>query len=328
MLVPKSLRNMFMFYFHDGSLGVHLGMTKTFHKIKQQFFWPHMEADIKQYVRVCEVCERTKPFPNCNVRLHAADVAEQPLQRLFLDFMGPIVCSRSGNMVILSVCDGFTKFVWLFPMRKISAKTVVDTLQIHLFGCFGIPESVVTDNASVFRSKVFRDMCFHWGIRAVNTSPYYPRGSHVERVHRNLKAALIAYHHDQHRNWDQNLHLFQFGFNTAYHESTKTTPARLFLARDLNHPLELNWRMPQDQSLNLAELEREWKSAMQNLKKSKDRVAERYNANWQSAKFSIGDLVLVKQISVSSKAASKSGKLDYKWSKPRKISRYLSPVTS
>ena len=79
MLVPKSLRNMLMFYFHNGSLGVHLGVTKTLHKIKQ-FFWPHMEADIKQYVRVCEVCKRTKPSPNCNVGLHTADVAERPLQ--------------------------------------------------------------------------------------------------------------------------------------------------------------------------------------------------------------------------------------------------------
>lgn len=183
------IRSMIMYYFHDGSLGVHLGMNKTLKRIKQQFFWPMMDRDVKRHIRVCETCKRSKLSLKSNVGLHSADVSERPLQRLFLDFMGPIVRSKSGNTVILSVCDGFSKFIWLFPMRKISAKGVVEKLQIHLFGCFGIPETMVTDNASVFRSKVFRDMCFRWGIRAITTSPYYPKGSHVERVHRNLKAA-------------------------------------------------------------------------------------------------------------------------------------------
>nr|CAD7404815.1 unnamed protein product [Timema cristinae] len=37
-----------------------------------------------------------------------------------------------------------------------------------------------------YRSKAFGDMCFSWGIRHVNTSPYNPSPNHVERFNLNL----------------------------------------------------------------------------------------------------------------------------------------------
>ena len=137
-------------------------------------------------------------------------------------------------------------------------------------------------------------MCFQWGIQAVNTSPYYTKGSHVERVHKNLKAALIAYHHDQHRTWHQNLHLFQYVFNTAHCESTESTAAKLFLARDLYHTLQLNWRKSQNQSLSQVELEGEWKAAVWNLRESREKVTKKYNDRRQISNFLVGDMVLVK----------------------------------
>jgi hypothetical protein len=105
----------------------------------------------------------------------------------------------------------------------------------------------VSDNATVFKSRTFYDLCFSWGIKHVTTSPYYPQVNQVERFNRNLKVALTIYHHAQHTNWDVNLPSLALAFNSAWHESTAKTPASLILGRDLNHPLGLRW--------NLSELE-------------------------------------------------------------------------
>ena len=72
-------------------------MTKTLAKIKQQFYWPNMEKEVKAHIRLCEVCQQSKPSSNTNIGLHCADIAERPLQRLFLDFMGPVVRSNSSS---------------------------------------------------------------------------------------------------------------------------------------------------------------------------------------------------------------------------------------
>jgi hypothetical protein len=63
----------------------------------------------------------------------------------------------------------------------------------------------------------------------------------VERFNRNLKAAITIYHHAQHTHWDDHLASLALAFNSAWHESTATTPASLFLGRELNHPLGLKW---------------------------------------------------------------------------------------
>ena len=104
-----------------------------------------------------------------------------------------------------------------------------------------MPKSLVSDNAKVFKSKLFYDFCFQWGIKRINTTPYYPQASLAKRVMRNLKAALRIFHNQSQKMWDDRLHFLAFAFNSTCHESTKMCPSKLFLGRELNTPLENVW---------------------------------------------------------------------------------------
>jgi transposase InsO family protein len=129
-----------------------------------------------------------------------SDVANRPLEKLFVDFVGKFPRSKSGNAYAKVCTDAFTKFVWIFPVREASTATVIRALDL-VFATFGISEILVSDNATQFTSNNFRRMCFARGIRHVTTTPYYPQPSHAERFNRNLRAALIAYHHLDHSRW-------------------------------------------------------------------------------------------------------------------------------
>jgi transposase InsO family protein len=96
---------------------------------------------------------------------------------------------------------------------------------------------LVSDNATEFTSRNFRRVCFVTGIRHVTTTPYYPQPSHAERFNRNLRAALIAYHHFDHSRRDENLNWLEFAFNTARHEAHKVSPFRLMMSFVPNSPL-------------------------------------------------------------------------------------------
>jgi transposase InsO family protein len=119
----------------------------------------------------------------------SSDVATRPMEKLFVDFVGKLPRSKSGNAYALICIDAFTKFVWIFPVREASTATVIRALDF-VFATFGIPEILVSDNASQFTSRNFRLMCFARGIRHVTTTPYYPQPSHAERFNRNFRAAL------------------------------------------------------------------------------------------------------------------------------------------
>jgi transposase InsO family protein len=160
------------------------------------------------------------------------------MERLFVDFVGPFTHTKRGNLAILVVVDGFSNFVFFFPVRKISSQVVSGCLERVFFSpAFGTPTSVVTDNAKVFCCKQFRDLCFRWGITHITTTPYYPQASLAERVNRNLKSTLKIFHHESQSAWDEDLPWLSLAFNTAVHESTKCTPDKLFLGRELMCPL-------------------------------------------------------------------------------------------
>jgi hypothetical protein len=250
------------------------------------------------------------------------------MERIFIDFVGPLIRSRRGNVAILAVLDGFSKFVSMYPVRRISSDVVKKCLIERFIPSYGVPQSCVSDNATVFKSKMFYDLCFSWGIRHITTSPYYSQASQVERFNRNLKVALAIYHHGQHTHWDEHLSSLVLAFNSAWHESTGTTPASLFMGRELNHPLALKWELAEltlDQ--DRGSMQDFWEKALTNLRRAQAKVAKRHNASRRQAGFCVGDLVLVRVHSLSSRSQKRSAKLDLRWSAPCKIAKFTSPVT-
>jgi transposase InsO family protein len=149
------------------------------------------------------------------------------MERLFVDFVGPLTRIKRGNVAILVILDTFSKFVFFHAVRRISAQAVCDNLESAFFPAYGTPNSIVTDNACVFCCRMFKDLCFLWGVTHVTTTPYYPHASLAERVNRNLKAALKILYHQSQVLWDEDLPWLSVAFNTAVHESINSTPDRV-----------------------------------------------------------------------------------------------------
>nr|CAD7408897.1 unnamed protein product [Timema cristinae] len=164
-------------------------------------------------------------------------------------------------------------------IRRATVEVAVKLLDENIFRNFGLPCTIVSDNGSQFQSGAFRDMCFARGIRHITTSPYYPNPSQAERFHRNLKNALIAYHHANHRNLDTNLTWLQLAFSTAEHVSHGRTPFELLLGYEPLQPINLQWEIfPEDWDEKPAQSsERRWAEALERLKRAHETVFRRYN---------------------------------------------------
>ena len=66
-------------------------------------------------------CANVRNPPKTRVRLHSANPASQPMDRLFIDFVGPLLRSKRGNIAILVIVGSFSKFVSSCPVRKITS---------------------------------------------------------------------------------------------------------------------------------------------------------------------------------------------------------------
>ena len=47
-----------MFNMHKDQSGAHFGTKATYEKVKERYYWPKMHETIKQYIQVCDNCQR------------------------------------------------------------------------------------------------------------------------------------------------------------------------------------------------------------------------------------------------------------------------------
>ena len=325
-VIPICLKGMVLQYFHYGIFAGHLGVWKTFGKVSSNFWWPDMRNDVFKYVQRCELCQRAIPAQNTRVGLHSAQPPSYPLEKLFIDFVGPLVRSKRGNIVILVVVDGFSKFVSFYPVRKINFQVVMECLERRFFPAYVTPKCIVSVNARVFCCKGFKDLCFRWGVQHVTTTPYYPQASLAERANRNLKAALKIFHHQSQKSWDEDLPWLSMAFNTAVHENTRATPDTVFLGREMKCPLGVRWDLSPVNSGGVKGGDpRFWKDVYFSLKKANRQVTKRYNLGRKAHKFGVGDTVRYRLTLVSSKVHDRSAKMMLRWSKPCTIAKEVRP---
>ena len=77
---------------------------------------------------------------------------------------------------ILTATDYFTRWVEAVPLRKINEDEVISFLQDHIMTRFGVPVSLVFDNAKYFSSIKLTAFAHDKGIKLHYSANYYPQG--------------------------------------------------------------------------------------------------------------------------------------------------------
>ena len=91
-----------------------------------------------------------------------------------MDLIGQIYPpSNKGHKFILVATDYFTKWVEAIPLRTVTSKNMVDFVKEHIIYRFGIPESITTDQGTMFTLEEFGTFADSMGIKLVNSSTYY-----------------------------------------------------------------------------------------------------------------------------------------------------------
>lgn len=101
-------------------------------------------------------------------------VSDRPFQCLNNDFIGSFPRSKRGNIGIFIIQDHFSKFTFLKAVKMFTAKVVIDILREEIFSCFRVPEVVVSENGTQFKSHEFSTFLTKVGVRRICTCAYAP----------------------------------------------------------------------------------------------------------------------------------------------------------
>jgi len=140
----------------------------------------------------------------------------------------------------LTLQDHYSKWTEAFPIRRHTASVVARVLFDQVFSRFGCPIRLHSDQGPEFESVLFHELCVLMQIHKIRTSPYFPQGNGmIERWHRCLNSMLGKMVAANQRDWSDHIPTVLAAYRATVHDSTKLTPNRVFLRREVRLPIDL-----------------------------------------------------------------------------------------
>ena len=156
VVLPHGYRSEVLRLAHEAPMAGHVGVRKTRSRIMAHFYWPRLQKDVAEFCRTCHVCQVVgKPQPAIKpAPLMPVPAFEEPFTRVLVDCVGPLPRTKSGFQFLLTIMDVSTRFPEAVPLRRITAKNVVEAL-VQFFTRYGLSREVQTDQGSPTSCLVF-----------------------------------------------------------------------------------------------------------------------------------------------------------------------------
>jgi hypothetical protein len=303
LVAPNPLRKEIMRHLHTNRTAGHLGVRKTSFNVRRRFWWPGLMIDVERWCQECRPCQfRNRREGQRHHKLHQ-DPVGSPMERMAMDILSFPTETDGGNTCVLVISDYFTKWTEAFALPNHQAMTVADVLVTEIFLRFGVPMVLHTDQGPEFRSDLMKGISELLEIRMSKTAPYHAQSDgQVERFNRTLIAMLSKLCEERKENWDDHLPYVMCAYRSTIQESTRSSPNRMMLGREITLPVDLMYSRPEDDippqcPVEYVEWVREamaenFERSRTHLAKAAERQKRHYDARAKLRSFSVGDWVL------------------------------------
>ncbi|XP_031350303.1 uncharacterized protein K02A2.6-like isoform X1 [Photinus pyralis] len=230
IVVPLKLQKQVMLDLHAS----HQGIVRSKALARSYFWFVGMDKAIEQMCKSCVACTKIKPCPD---KIYVPwPKSHTPFETVHIDY-----CDL-GKTHLLVIVDSYTKWLEIYETPVITSKVTIEKLR-DCFARFGLPYTVVSDNATVFTSQVMQQFFTNNKIKHMTIAPYSPQSNgqaenSVKTVKTSLKAALADC-----SNTGVELSVLIARFLITYRDTphcvTKKSPAELLFGKRIRTKFDL-----------------------------------------------------------------------------------------
>lgn len=231
--IPASLRRKFFDALHSLS---HPGVEESVRLVTRRVVWPGIKKTVRQWAKACVRCQTTKVSRHTIPPAVAGSfiVPDDRFAHVDIDIIHLPPCS--GFRYCLTAIDRFTRWPEAWPIAHMTAETVADVFFREWVGRFGCPAVVTTDQGRSFESQLMSALNNLTGSARQRTTSYNPKSNGlVERLHRPLKAAIMAHNKER---WVEALPIVLLGLRSSIKSDVNATPAQMVYGTTLRLPGE------------------------------------------------------------------------------------------
>lgn len=268
----------------------HFGIDRTL-QLAREKYGPNQVSKrmVRKVVSRCDRCARVDPTPTFN--WDSGQIANTKIwERWATDI------THFDGVAFLTVIDIASNFVIWKALRNESATEVTQNMR-QVITEFGPPQTLLSDNGTVFRSRQLEELLTEWEIGHQFASAYRPQGNGVvERCHRTVKRAA--------RRMGRSVEEAVFWVNNTKRGDSLRSPFELIFCASSKKPgISYERRDVARPDITL-----------DNLHQSSETMYKDIDRN----PFSAGDLVYLRP---------STGRCDTEWSGPHRISALKSAVS-
>lgn len=278
LIIPSSCREAILKEIH----GTHMGISKSKSLARSYVWWPTCDQDIERYCRECSSCMKFRSQPTKSP-LHPWPIPEGPWERVHIDFFGPI----QGKMFMIIV-DAYSRWLEVLYMPSITSEETIKKLH-YIFGRWGIPRTIVSDNGRSFTSAIFKRFLEENHIQHVYSPPYHPQTNGLAEVCVRTTKTHLYRALQTNMNILDALNKYLLYYRNCIHSGTGETPSKLFIGRSLR--MKLDFLVPnKPPNLNTENCLCDVKLKMLNYR---DKCIKTFGGK-RKAKINVNDKVLVR----------------------------------
>ncbi|MCQ7416301.1 reverse transcriptase domain-containing protein [Salmonella enterica] len=239
--VDTNEANTIMKEIHEGICGTHAnGHMMARQALRAGYYWLTMEADCIKYARKCHKCQIYADKAHAPASQLHVMTTPWPFSMWGMDVIGPIDPKASnGHRFILVAIDYFTKWVEAMSYREVTKGVVIKFIKKEIICRYGLPETIVSDNARNLNNKLMTELCEQFKIKHVNSTPYRPKmNGAVEAANKNIKR-IVQKMTVTYKDWHEMLPFALHGYRTSVRTSTGATPFSLVYGMEAVLPIEV-----------------------------------------------------------------------------------------
>ncbi|KAL5501130.1 hypothetical protein ACEPAH_9517 [Sanghuangporus vaninii] len=302
-------------------LRTNIGANKTVSMVSRSFWWPNMYVDVRNYVRGCDRCQRTKALRVTRARvLHPNEVPEAPWQIVTVNLIGELPESNGFNAICV-VVDRFSKQIHAIPtMTKLTAEGMAHIYRDQVFRLHGLPKKIIHDRGIQFDAKMMKELYKLLHIEGNPSTAYHPQtDGQTERVNQELEQYLRLYVNHRQLDWADWLALAEFAYNNREHSATKLSP---FFVNSGVHPVGFTGIRTSSSNMSAEEFAKHVKGIHElvqaNLVKANEDMKHFYDRHTgKSMEYEAGSKVFLDGRNIKTTRPTK--KMDDKWFGPFEI---------
>jgi len=334
LYIPVTMVNLILNNCHDNVLAAHFGFHRTYHKIRQRYFWKRMYRDVDNWVRSCTSCSQRKTHRHKVIAPMMTLKVPGAFERVSVDILGPLPITTNGNRYVLCFTDHCTRWPILVPIKTIDAATVARAFFDHIICQHGCPQYLLSDRGTNFLSKLMMEVCRIMRTSKLNTSSYHPQCNAIqERFNAVILDTLSHYANEFQTNWDEFIPAIQFAYrSTPADNSVGFSPFFLLYGREARLPLEVTLMAKTEYPEKtvrehihhlVSQLEVFRTVSKQHAKLNQANMKERYDERAVDVQFQVGDTVW---LFIPATQPGLSKKLMKFWSGPYLLVEQTGPV--